>query len=64
MTIASSNILWADYLACKESQSSSVNTDTEGAIESVRIKRFEFRENVRGAGDSAYEGGTDARRLA
>ena len=47
MTIASSTILRADYLACKELQSNSVNTDTKGAIESVRIKRFEFRENLR-----------------
>ena len=28
-------------------QSNPVNTDTEGAMESVRIKRVEFRENVR-----------------
>ena len=28
-------------------QSIPVNTDTEGTIESVRIKRVEFRENVR-----------------
>ena len=28
-------------------QSNSINTDTEGAIESVRIKWVEFRENVR-----------------
>ena len=30
-----------------EIQSNSVNTDTEGGIESVRIKLDEFRENVR-----------------
>ena len=28
-------------------QSNPVNTDTEGAMESVRFKRVEFRENVR-----------------
>ena len=28
-------------------ESTPVNTYTEGAIESVRIKRVEFRENVR-----------------
>ena len=47
MTIASSTILRADYLACKELQSNSVNTDTEGAIESVRITQVEFGENAR-----------------
>ena len=36
-------------------QSSSVNTDTEGAVGSVRIKLVEFRENVRASlpGDKA-----------
>ena len=42
MTIASSTFLRAHYLACKELQSNSVNTDTEVAIESVRIKQVEF----------------------
>ena len=28
-------------------QSNAINTDTEGAIESVRIKLIEFREDVR-----------------
>ena len=36
-------------------QSSSVNTDTEGAVGSVRIKLVEFRENLRASlpGDKA-----------
>ena len=49
MSIPSSTFLRADYQACKELQSNSVNMDTEGAIESVRIKLVEFRENAVGA---------------
>ena len=47
MSIASSTILRADCLPCKELQSNSVIMDTEGVIESVRIKWVEFRENAR-----------------
>jgi len=35
-----------DYIE-NEIQSNPVNTDIEGAIESVRIERVEFGENVR-----------------
>ena len=34
----------------KDLQSNSANTDTEGAIKSVRITRVEIKENVRALG--------------
>ena len=42
----------SDFFFCLQVQSNSVNTDTEAAIESVRIKRVEFRKSVRDLANS------------
>ena len=45
------NIIGFLFFCCLQEQSNSVNTDTDGAIENVRIKRVEIR-SVRDSADS------------
>ena len=56
--------LWtlSDFFFCLQVQSNSVNTDTEGAIESVRIKRVECRKSVRDSANSPWWWGVRIKR--